>query len=93
MIITSGDQDGPIVADAFYEELFRGPDGNPALEPEITKSTQALHVAVKKFVPRFFPPLGSIYSHGIRNCTLSTHSESHELLDTMGPSLRVNDAY
>ncbi|KAF8809291.1 TPR-like protein [Phlegmacium glaucopus] len=60
------DQDGPVVADAFYEELFRGPDGNPALEPDITRSARALHAAVKKLrtKERFFPPLGSIYSHG-----------------------------
>ena len=42
------DKDGPIVADAFYEELFRRPDVKPALEPDTTKSAQALHLAVKK---------------------------------------------
>ena len=42
------DQDGPIIADIFYEELFRGPDGKPALKPDTTKSVQALHIAVKK---------------------------------------------
>lgn len=42
------DEDGPIVADAFYEELFRGPDGKPALEPDATKSARALDFAVKK---------------------------------------------
>ena len=43
------DEDGPIIADAFYEELFRrGPDAKPVLEPDTTKSAQALHDAVKK---------------------------------------------
>ena len=42
------DKDGPIIADAFYEELFRGPDAKPALQPDTTKSAQALHDAVRK---------------------------------------------
>ncbi|KAF8810350.1 TPR-like protein [Phlegmacium glaucopus] len=42
------DRDGPTIADAFYEELFRGPDGKATLEPDITKSARALDVAVKK---------------------------------------------
>lgn len=42
------DQDGPTIADAFYEELFRGPDGKPVIEPDTTNSAQALHIAVKK---------------------------------------------
>jgi len=42
------DQDGPTIADAFYEELFCGPDGKPAHEPDMTKSALALHLAVKK---------------------------------------------
>ena len=46
------DRDGPTIADTFYEELFRGPDGKPALEPDTTKSAQALHVAVQKLRSR-----------------------------------------
>ena len=42
------DEDGPIIADTFYEELFRGPDGRPIDEPDVKKSTYALHLAVKK---------------------------------------------
>ncbi|KDR86180.1 hypothetical protein GALMADRAFT_53910 [Galerina marginata CBS 339.88] len=42
------DKDGPIVADVFYEELFRGPDGKPMLVPDTEKSPQALHKAVQK---------------------------------------------
>jgi hypothetical protein len=42
------DADGPTIADGFYEDLFRGPDGKPSLEPDITRSAQALHVSVKK---------------------------------------------
>jgi hypothetical protein len=42
------DEDGPTIADAFYEELFRGPDGRQTLEPDIGKSALALHLAVKK---------------------------------------------
>ncbi|KDR69060.1 hypothetical protein GALMADRAFT_77866, partial [Galerina marginata CBS 339.88] len=42
------DEDGPVVADAFYEELFRDPDGKPAPEPDTSKSAYALHLAIKK---------------------------------------------
>ena len=43
------DKDGPIIADKFYEELFfGGPDGRLALEPDMTRSALALHLAVKK---------------------------------------------
>ena len=42
------DEDGPVIADSFYEELFRGSDGKPGVEPDTTKSAQALHVAVQK---------------------------------------------
>ena len=43
------DKDGPTVADTFYEKLFSGgPDGRPALKPDMTKSALALHLAVKK---------------------------------------------
>ena len=42
------DRDGPIIADGFYEELFRGSNLKPVLEPDTTKSAQALHDAVKK---------------------------------------------
>ena len=42
------DEDGPVIADTFYEELFRGPDGRPTQEPDVKKSVRALHLAVKK---------------------------------------------
>ena len=43
------DEDGPTIADRFYEELFSGgPDGKPALKPDMTTSALALHLAVKK---------------------------------------------
>jgi len=42
------DDDGPVVADAFYEELFRSPDGEPEARPDITRSALALHLAVSK---------------------------------------------
>jgi hypothetical protein len=42
------DEDGPTIADTFYEELFCGPDGRLALKPDMTKSALALHLAVKK---------------------------------------------
>ncbi|KDR69604.1 hypothetical protein GALMADRAFT_1352198 [Galerina marginata CBS 339.88] len=41
------DRDGPVVADAFYKELIRGPDGRPTREPDASKSAYALHMAVK----------------------------------------------
>ncbi|KDR71661.1 hypothetical protein GALMADRAFT_75010, partial [Galerina marginata CBS 339.88] len=42
------DEDGPSIADAFYEEIFRGVDGKPTLIPDTTKSARALHMAVQK---------------------------------------------
>jgi len=42
------DEDGPVVADAFYEALFRGADGKPDVRPDITRSALALHIAVDK---------------------------------------------
>ena len=43
------DKDGPTIVDTFYEELFfHSPNGTPALEPDMTKSALALHLAVKK---------------------------------------------
>jgi len=41
------DEDGPTIADRFYEDIFRGPD-EKLLEPDITRSAQAIHVSVKK---------------------------------------------
>ncbi|PPQ86284.1 hypothetical protein CVT25_005505 [Psilocybe cyanescens] len=46
------DRDGPTIADAFYRELFRGPEGKPAREPDVTKSAYALHIAVKELRSR-----------------------------------------
>ncbi|KAJ7778945.1 CHAT domain-containing protein [Mycena metata] len=42
------DVDGPKIADAFYEHLFRGTDAtsNPPSPPDLTKAAEALHVAV-----------------------------------------------
>lgn len=42
------DEDGPTIADAFYRELFLGPDGQKALVPDVTKSAYALHNAVQE---------------------------------------------
>ncbi|KDR66899.1 hypothetical protein GALMADRAFT_1135831 [Galerina marginata CBS 339.88] len=42
------DEDGPTIADAFYKELFRGPDGKPTRAPDTSRSAHALHIAVKK---------------------------------------------
>lgn len=42
------DEDGPVIADAFYEELFRGPDGKRVQVPNTSKSALALHLAVKR---------------------------------------------
>ncbi|KDR67399.1 hypothetical protein GALMADRAFT_147180 [Galerina marginata CBS 339.88] len=42
------DEDGPVIADVFYKELFRGPDGEPTQEPDVNKSARALHLAVKE---------------------------------------------
>jgi len=37
---------GPTIADTFYEEIFRGPDGEHAGTANIAKSAKALHIAV-----------------------------------------------
>lgn len=42
------DADGPMISEAFYEHLFRGPDGTRASRPDIRKSARALHAAVQK---------------------------------------------
>lgn len=42
------DADGPTIAGAFYEELFRDLNGLPSVTPEFTKSARALDIAVKK---------------------------------------------
>ncbi|KAH9484411.1 hypothetical protein JR316_0003892 [Psilocybe cubensis] len=42
------DRDGPIFADAFYEELFKGSDGLPMDYPDVNKSIQAFDFAVQK---------------------------------------------
>ncbi|KDR78811.1 hypothetical protein GALMADRAFT_244388 [Galerina marginata CBS 339.88] len=41
------DEDGPMVADAVYEEIFKGVDGKATREPDTTKSAQALQIAVQ----------------------------------------------
>jgi len=41
-------EDGPTIADTFYEAIFQGPDGKPAQQPNTNKSAQALHIAIKK---------------------------------------------
>jgi hypothetical protein len=42
------DEDGPTIADTFYKGIFQGPDGSPALQPDTSKSAQALHVAIQQ---------------------------------------------
>ncbi|KAJ7648606.1 CHAT domain-containing protein, partial [Mycena polygramma] len=47
---TINDRDGPIVADAFYEHLFKDSDpvSSPPVHPDLTKAAEALHLAVLK---------------------------------------------
>jgi hypothetical protein len=61
------DKDVPIIADAFYEELFRVPVVKPVLEPDTTKSAQALQVA---FSDRFIRPLDSFHPYRKIRCEL-----------------------
>ena len=49
------DEDGPIITDHFYKELFCGPDGKIAQQPDISRSAQALHIAVKKLCLKNVP--------------------------------------
>ena len=49
------DKDGPTIVDTFYGELFSGgPDGGPALKPDMTKSTLALILQSRNSVRRAF---------------------------------------
>jgi hypothetical protein len=49
------DEDGPTIADNFYKELFHGPDGKLAQQPDTNRSAQALHIAVKKLRSKNVP--------------------------------------
>ena len=42
------DEDGPVIADAFYKELFTGTDGTRLEVPDTSKSAKALWVAVNE---------------------------------------------
>jgi hypothetical protein len=44
------DLDGPKIADAFYEHLFKNCDlnSNPPVLPDLTQAAKALHLAVEK---------------------------------------------
>ncbi|PPR04185.1 hypothetical protein CVT26_003822, partial [Gymnopilus dilepis] len=42
------DADGPVIADAFYKELFTGPDGSRLEVPDTSKSAKALWIAVNE---------------------------------------------
>lgn len=44
------DLDGPKIADAFYEYLFKDcvPDSTPPVLPDLMKAAEALHFAVIK---------------------------------------------
>jgi hypothetical protein len=44
------DEDGPPIADAFYEYLFRdcNPTSDPPVLPDVTKAAEALHFAAAK---------------------------------------------
>ncbi|KDR77212.1 hypothetical protein GALMADRAFT_139224 [Galerina marginata CBS 339.88] len=42
------DKDGPTIANAFYEEIFRGPNGNSLQQPNTDQSARALHIAVQQ---------------------------------------------
>ena len=41
------DADGPTIADAFYEELFRGFDGDRTNQLDFGRSARALDMAVR----------------------------------------------
>ncbi|KAJ6563360.1 CHAT domain-containing protein, partial [Mycena vulgaris] len=47
---TMHDPNGPEVAEAFYDHLFRNaePKSNPLVFPDLSESAEALHLAVKK---------------------------------------------
>ncbi|KDR71780.1 hypothetical protein GALMADRAFT_126706 [Galerina marginata CBS 339.88] len=50
------DEDGPAIADAFYEELCRCPDGvgesSVSIVPDTSRSARALHIALQKLRSR-----------------------------------------
>ena len=49
------DEDGPVVADEFYKELFH-PDNCKSGKPDVTHAARALHKAVKKLRDKGRPP-------------------------------------
>ncbi|PPR00912.1 hypothetical protein CVT26_015522 [Gymnopilus dilepis] len=49
------DSDGPVIADAFYEELCRGPDGTSLSRPDTRRSAKALAIAVEKLRSKGVP--------------------------------------
>ncbi|KDR76437.1 hypothetical protein GALMADRAFT_445475 [Galerina marginata CBS 339.88] len=49
------DEDGPIIADTFYRELFKGLEGNPTILPDTSKSAEALAAATKELRGRGVP--------------------------------------
>lgn len=49
------DEDGPVITDAFYRELFKGPDGNLMSLPDTSKSAKALAIAVNELRTRGVP--------------------------------------
>ncbi|KAF8886627.1 hypothetical protein CPB84DRAFT_1850089 [Gymnopilus junonius] len=49
------DADGPIITDSFYEEIFKGSDGHRTPQPDTTKSSLALHIAVNKLRSKGIP--------------------------------------
>ena len=42
------DDDGPVIAEEFYNHLFEGRKVDEGFQLDVTKSARALHCAVKK---------------------------------------------
>ncbi|KAJ7653759.1 CHAT domain-containing protein [Mycena rosella] len=61
------DQDGPKIADAFYEHLFKdcSPDSVPPVLPDLTKAAEALHIAIEKL--RKEPDMATVLKSRITN--------------------------
>jgi hypothetical protein len=71
------DEDGPTIASGFNKENFRGSDGKPSLEPDITRSCHVLNALVKKFPKGFVPSLGSFHPHGLVRWVVPIFSQHH----------------
>ncbi|KAJ7881957.1 CHAT domain-containing protein [Mycena leptocephala] len=83
---TMRDSDGPEIADAFYEQLFKGCSPNSG-EPDLRNAASALHVAVQKLRTTGKYPSFAGFRLFISDCSTMTGKSKirvHEILLRIG---------